>query len=143
MTVRLFAALLAMALCAIAGNAEARSKAAAYLIGQELAKACDGLGGGGRIDDEAVIERDLTGNGKADLIIDHGGIQCSGEQRSGYCGIRACSVLIYVRKGRLLKLAEEILSIGVTVGKGRRPGIELVGHSFQSTTIRWNGRKFR
>ena len=134
--------MIALAVCATLHTANARSNAAAWLVNEQLQAACDGFGGGGQISDDAVIERDLTGDGKADLIIDHSGIDCA-NGRSGFCGVRACSVLFYVRKGRLLKKVEEILSIGVTVGQGRRPPIELIGHSFQRSTIRWNGRKFR
>lgn len=35
-----------------------------------------------------VFERDLTGDGQADLIPDHGGIECNGAlMRSQYCGM--------------------------------------------------------
>jgi hypothetical protein len=56
--------------------AEALSNAAKYLIDQQIAEACEGRGG--TIAADAVIERDLTGNGRADLIISHDGTVCTG-----------------------------------------------------------------
>ena len=58
------------------GRGQVRSNAAEYLIREEIAAACDG--GAGSIDPTAVIERDLTGDGRADLIISHEGIGCAG-----------------------------------------------------------------
>lgn len=62
---------------------------------------------------------------------------------SGYCGFRACSVLFYVRRGSLLKLEMETLSIGVDVGRGKRPKIKLMSHDFRESTIRWSNGRFR
>jgi hypothetical protein len=75
-----------------AGPADALSNPARYLINQQIAEACEGRGGS--IDPAAVIERDLTGDGRADLIISHEGIQCADSGRSLYCGMQVCSVMI-------------------------------------------------
>ncbi|MCB1438898.1 MAG: hypothetical protein H6888_10630 [Nitratireductor sp.] len=125
-----------------ANPVHARSKAANWLVDQQIQEGCDGAKG--RFSGGSVIERDLTGDGKPDLIIDHSGLQCGRSgSRSGFCGIKACSVLFYERQGDLLQLRNETLSIGVSVGKGKRPKIGLVGHNGKRGTVRWNGRQFR
>lgn len=119
------------------------SKAAQWLASEQISAACGNSDG--RFDPVGVIERDLTGDGQADLILDHGAIECRSSDlgsRSGFCGIRACSVIFYVRDGGLLKMSKEILSIGVEAGPGDRPAIALTGHNFEETTVRWNGSTF-
>jgi hypothetical protein len=115
-----------------------RSKAADYLVREQIAEACDGKEG--KIDPGAVIERDLTGDGKADLIISHEGITCGNRERGGSCGAQVCSVMIYVRRGALLVLAREMLGTGVTVGDG---AIHMHAHGGKRGTVKWNGREFR
>ena len=123
----------------MAQSASAESKAARYLIREQIKAACPA---GGTFDKAGIIERDLTGDGKSDLILDHGAITCNDGNRSGFCGIRACSVLFYVREGNLLKQKLEILSIGATVTGGNPPSIKLTGHNFQESSVRWNGATF-
>jgi hypothetical protein len=125
----------------IAGPAAAYSNAAEYLIAQEVTAACDG--GAGKIAPKAVIERDLTGDGRADLVLAHDGIACAGGGRSNACGAQVCSVLIYVRRGQLLKLEEQLLRTGVTVEGGAVPWIRFFGHSGGARSIRWDGQAFR
>lgn len=117
---------------------EARSKAAEYLVQEQMGQACGGERG--RIDPGAVIERDLTGDGKADLVISHEGITCGSGGRSGFCGAQVCSVLIYVRRGSLLVLAREMLGAGVSVRGGE---IHMHAHGGRPGVVRWNGREFR
>jgi hypothetical protein len=134
--------LLALFLMLLSAQADARSKAADYLVREQIAQACEGKPG--QIEPAAVIERDLTGDGKADLIISHEGITCAGRGRSQMCGMQVCSVMIYVRDGSLLKLREgELLGGGVTVGPGEIPAIFLHGHGGRRGSLRWNGREFR
>jgi hypothetical protein len=123
-----------------ASPALALSKAARYLINEQISAACPS---GGKFAAGGVDERDLTGDGKADLILDHGGITCNDGSRSSFCGIRACSVYFYVRDGNLLKEKLDILSIGATVKGGNPPSIELIGHGFEKSTVRWDGKSFR
>lgn len=132
----MFAALFALA----TAPAEARSKAASYLIDQEIAEACDGQGG--RIDPASVIERDLTGDGRADLIISHEGISCPGSGESSFCG-QLCSVNVYVRRGQMLEREREMLGRGVSVGDGEVPPINLYGVDGRRGAVRWNGQTFR
>jgi hypothetical protein len=115
-----------------------RSKAADYLVREQVAEACDGKGG--TIDPAAVIEGDLTRDGKADLIISHEGIRCAGGGRSALCGAQLCSVMIYVRRGTLLKLEREMLGANVSVKSG---AIRLHAHGGKPAIVRWNGRSFR
>jgi len=104
----------------LSSPALARSKAADYLVREEIAGACDG--GNGTINDSAVIERDLNGDGKTDLIIAHDGIKCANGSRSNACGMVVCTVNIYIREGALLKLmVDDPLGAGVTVGNGKFP----------------------
>jgi hypothetical protein len=68
------------------------------------------------------IERDLTGDGKADLIISHEGIECANGHRSNAYGMQVCSVMIYVHRGPLLGLeVGDLLGMDVSVGGGSSP----------------------
>jgi len=139
-----WALVLAGILTLLPGPAAGYSKAASYLIGEQIALACDG--NEGKIDPAAVIEQDLTGDGKADLIISHEGITCSGGEQSGrslFCGMQVCAVNIYVRHGPVLTLKAEMLGGGVRVGGGPIPTITMHGHGGGSRSLRWNGRDFR
>lgn len=127
---------------AAASAPAARSKAAAYLIRQEIEAACDGKPG--KIDPAAAIERDLTGDGKADLIISHEGITCQGRGRSLNCGMQVCSVNVYVRDGALLKpVVDDLLAMQVKVGDGAIPSIHMLAHGGRPHVMKWNGRTFR
>jgi len=128
-----------------ASPAPARTKAADYLVAEQIAAACDG--GAGKMDPSGVIERDVTGDGRLDLILNHRGIWCDrageGIRQSGFCGAQLCSVLIYVREGQLLRLKKEVLSGGLGLGAGSRPEIHLFGHGGKPSTLRWDGNGFR
>ncbi|MBB4301584.1 hypothetical protein GGD81_000601 [Rhodobium orientis] len=139
---RLATVVLLLAPLALATPASAYSKAANYLIKQQIRVACDGRPG--RIRPEGVIERDLTGDGHKDLIINHDGIECRAEwSRSGYCGASACSVHIYVREGALLVHKTELLTGGIRIGRGSRPRISFYSLTEQRMVpMRWNGRTF-
>ena len=108
---------------------------------EQIAAACEKQGG--TIDPNSVIERDLTGDGKADLIIHHYGIECADGRRSAFCGMQACSFQIYVRRGALLALAGEFLGVETIKVDGERiPTIHTVAHGGNPTALRWNGREF-
>jgi hypothetical protein len=124
--------------------AEALSNAARYLIDEQIAEACEWKGGGGTIDPAAVIERDLTGDGRADLIISHEGIVCADGGRSDFCGMQVCSIMIYVRRGALLEVAaDDVLGMGVSVGEGEIPTIHMLGHGGRPTALKWDGQAFQ
>lgn len=126
----------------LSSPALARSKAADYLVREEIAGACDG--GNGTIDDFAVIERDLNGDGKADLIIAHEGIKCTNGSRSNACGMVVCTVNIYIREGALLQsMVDDLLGASVSVGNGKIPFIRMVDHAGKPHSLKWNGQGFR
>ena len=133
--------ILAIVTALLASPAQARSKAADYLVRDQIADACEG--GKGSINPAAVIERDLTGDGQPDLTIRHDGITCSDGGRSNACGMQVCSVTIYVRDGALLKPAvDDLLGTMVTVSDGKIPVIHWRGHGGGAHSMKWNGSKF-
>lgn len=134
--------LLAVGLILSPEHGLAASKAADYLLNQELIEACQGRGG--RIRFEGFIERDLTGDGRKDLIISHDAIECNGDfRRSPFCGAQVCTIKIYVRRGKLLKLEEEFLALISSIGAGPVPVISLYFHGGGQGQLRWNGRAFQ
>ena len=130
-----------MALAGFIDTAAAGSKAVQWLINEQIKEGCMD-NGKGQFAPGAVVERDLTGDGKDDLIISHEGLKCGNGGRSGFCGIRSCLVLIYVREGDLLTKKMEVLSIQVSVGAGSPPPINLVTDSGKEYAVRWDGRAF-
>ncbi|MBP0614087.1 hypothetical protein [Jiella mangrovi] len=137
---RNFATALVASLVAFAmPDALARSKAAQWLVKEEIAGACEN--GRGSIDPAGVIERDLNGDGRADLIISHDAIDC-GRARSNACGMQVCSVLFFIRRGDLLVKVHEMLGANVEVRSGRIPAIFLNAHGGGGGTVRWNGQSF-
>lgn len=138
-----FAVLGLMVVMASVGAAAAQSysKAAQYLMAQEIKGACPS---GGRFNASGAIERDLNGDGRKDLILSHGGLTCKGSNRiSGYCGMQVCTVKIFVRQGSLLKLKSDFLGGGVTLGPTNVPVISGYAHGGAPWAIRWDGRNFR
>jgi hypothetical protein len=92
-------------------------------VREQIAAACEDKKG--TIEAAAVIERDLTGDGKNDLIISR-------------------SVMIYVRRGALLKLAvDDLLGAKVAVGNGKVPEIRMYALGGTLHSLKWNGREFR
>ena len=142
-TISRYLATLFLALLFIAPmtQANATSKATRYLIKQEIANGCDTKRG--KFNATGIIERDLTGDGAKDLILDHGGITCSDGSRSGFCGAAMCSVIFYVRDNNgLLQQKLEVLSIGATNKGGNPANIELINHRGKTSIVRWNGSTF-
>lgn len=140
-TARIAAAMIVGGTLAIAANqpAEARSKAAAYLIDRIIAEECPA---GGTFSPTEIVERDLTGDGAADLILDLHGVRCADGGMSGGCGPAACNANVYVRTSGLLKLVTEEFSVGFEIGPGDPPSIEFKDRKFQSYRLRWNGKSF-
>ncbi|MEN3791995.1 hypothetical protein [Fulvimarina sp. MAC3] len=119
--------------------AAARSKAAQWLVGEALKEAC---GKGGTIDDSGVIERDLDGDGPADLIIAHDAVQCPAGP-SATCGNQVCAVKIYLRRGSLLEEFIATRGSAVKVGTGSPPPISMRLEGGGEVTARWDGQTFR
>jgi hypothetical protein len=132
-------AVLVASVCAAA--AQSYSKAAKYLIAQEVAAGC---ASGGRLASAGAIERDLNGDGRKDLLLSHDRLQCKGSSKiSRRCGMQVCTVKIYLRQGQLLKQKMDFLGGGVTVGPTDVPVISGYAHGGDPWAIRWNGRGFR
>ena len=93
--------------------------------------------------DAGFYARELTGNGLTDLLVDHGGITCSGGfGRSLFCGVQMCSVYFYVNDGQSLTLFHEMLGIVMTVSDTPLPLIGIAGHNSPVHQWRWNGSAF-
>ncbi len=138
----IFRALLSAAVLALlCGPAAALSDSANRPVREQISEACGA--GGGKIAPNAVIERDLTGDGQADLIISREGITCSGGGRSANCGAQLCSVLIYVRNGRALNLRRDMLGAAVTVDDAKVPAIHIAAQGGRPVTLKWNGWQFQ
>ncbi|MGX1101389.1 hypothetical protein [Amorphus sp. MBR-141] len=125
----------------VPADAEARSKAAEWLIQQQTEKACDGAPAS--IMPAAIYEGDLTGDGRDDLIIHHAGIQCGDQGLSLFCGASNCSLLIYVRRGDLLVLEDELLALDFTVKDTSGPVTINVVSGAGTDTLTWDGSGFR
>ncbi len=133
------------ALMASPQAAWAASQAAEFLAKQQVQVGCNGAPG--RF--SQIWETDINGDGKPDLILDHANIACDNGETSANCGASgACEILVYVRKGNLLKPATELRNIlGVAYSVNKLPGARLkfvVGPAASQTKIvRWNGRRFQ
>ncbi|MFB1486466.1 MULTISPECIES: hypothetical protein [unclassified Thiocapsa] len=78
----------------------------------------------------------------SDLLISHDGLACRSGGRSGFCGIRTCLVVLYVRQGGRLSLNTEVLSSGASIGAGDPPAIALTSDDGSPNPLRWNGTTF-
>lgn len=120
----------------------AQSRAAQWIVNEQIAEACGTAGG--TVAADAVFEGDLTGDGRADFIFSHDGVRCAGGGRSPHCGVQACLLLIYVRRDGLLQLETEMLSIAFDVSPGDPvPTIHATAHDGKPSALRWDGRTFR
>lgn len=130
-----------LAVSASGAQAQAQSKAVAYLVKQEIAEGCETHRG--TMATSGIIERDLDGDGVPDLILADDALKCSGPSaRSLNCGMQICSVTFYLRRGPLLQKVHEMLGAGVTVGAGRIPKVSMFAHGGSRGFVRWNGQAF-
>ena len=116
------------------------SAATKWLMGEQIAQACESTG---RFE-SGVYERDLTGDGRRDLILSHDGITCDGAfRRSGFCGAQVCSTLFYVgaADGTLVQV-DEVLSLIGAISDDAIPVIEMYSHGGTFYALRWNGSEF-
>jgi hypothetical protein len=129
-------------MCDTPHAASARSKAAEYLLREQIARACGGKTGS--IDPGSVIERDLTGDGRADLIIHHKGITCKRGGRSALCNAQGCSTNLYVRRGNLLHPVGELDAVEkIRIDDGGTSIVHLALRDGKSSILQWDGREFR
>lgn len=123
-------------------GASAWTKATQYLVNEQIATGCDGPG---TFDPATVFERDLTGDGKADLLLSHEGLTCKNTPtgRSNSCGMLACDILIYVRQGTLLvPVVTSLNGYDVTISADPVPIIRMRGFEGQPGSMRWDGSAF-
>jgi len=131
------------------------SPEAAHVMAGAIASGCAGKAGA--FTARGVVETDLTGDGRADLMIDHSALLC-GEPvaaatgaaiepekspRSTLCDSRTCTVILYVRDDTGLSPAREEMSIGSAITHGAIPGIALTRHDYSQYTLRWDGTAFK
>ena len=121
------------------------SDIAKALIGEVVKEACGGSAG--KIDDKSIILRDLTGDRRPDLVINHADIHCDREglgMQSDFCGQGgSCSIQVYVRQGDRFKAALDWLGGSIRIGRGRRPRLSLSGHQTGRARFRWKSGRFR
>ena len=120
----------------------ALSDVASELVAQEVKAACGG--GPGRYDPAFVVERDLDGDGMADLIVAHEGIECASAPRSAECGEVLCRIRVWLRRGaRFTPGFVDASGYDMTIGHGPTPEIRWVGEDGAPVSIRWGGNGFR
>lgn len=120
----------------------ALTDAASGLVAQEVEAACGT--DPGRYDPGFVVERDLDGDGTADLLVAHEGIECAAAARSALCGETACPIRIWLRRGDGFTSAlDGVSGYDMTIGAGPVPEIRWVTENGAPAAVRWDGGAFR
>ena len=119
------------------------SNAARWLVTERLSAVCED--GQGLFDPRGIIEEDLTGDGRPDLILFDDFVTCSGGRRFRplTCVDGECEFNVYVREGALLqpKLSDRTVErLDVLVGT---PPVIVYAQRDGVRAVRWNGRAFR
>ena len=134
----LFAAAILAALPAAAQD----SNAARWLVTERLSAVCET--GEGLFNAEGIIEQDLTGDGRPDLILFDDFVTCSGRRfRASTCEAGECEFNVYVREGALLqpKLSDRTVErLDVLAGE---PPLIVYAQRDGVRSVRWDGRLFR
>jgi hypothetical protein len=95
----------------------------------------------GRIEDGGAVERDLTGDGLADLVIDTSAISCDNRPTNGFCGQMSCSTDVYRRSGN--GYVSELSVLGtIALGRGEPPELTATEDLGEPYTVRWSGESF-
>lgn len=108
-------------------------------ISDAVSYACTGEGG--EFSESSIYIRDLDGDGAQDLILDHGGLNCSGGM-SVTCGVQVCTSEIYLQRDGSLQKVIEILNRITSISADAVPLIGVWGHGGTQGEIRWNGQAF-
>ena len=118
------------------------SNAARWLVTERLSSVCET--GEGMFDLQGIIERDLTGDGRDDLILFDDYVTCSGTAfRPTTCEFGECEFNVYVREGALLqpKLTDRTVArLDVLTGE---PPVIVYAQRDGVRSVRWNGSLFR
>ena len=128
-------AVLILALSAWPAIASAQQSAAARWLAEQSAQ--EHCGGPGRFGPDGLVERDFTGDGRADLLLYTGGLTCDGRQAP--CGAIYCLGSLYVREGDLLVEKHAILTQCAEVVPGDPPGVTYCNRDGSRYTVRWDG----
>ena len=126
-----------------APSAAQESNAARWLVSERLSAVCED--GQGLFDPRGIIERDLTGDGRPDLILFDDYVTCStgARYRPTTCESGACEFNVYVRECRLLqpKLSDlTVERLDVLMGT---PPVIVYAQREGVRAVRWDGRAFR
>lgn len=119
-------------------TALAQSPAIQTAMDEQISEAC--MDGSGQFETRGITVQDITGDGLDDLILDHGFLNCQGMKMT--CGMQACSVVFYIQEGGRMIKRGETLSMGVSVGAGNPPILNLTAHGGSPFALQWNGREF-
>ena len=128
-------------LCAAPAAAQ-DSNAARWLVTERLSTVCEN--GQGLFSAEGIIEEDLTGDGRPDLILFDDFVTCAGRRfRASTCESGECEFNVYVREGALLqpKLSDRTVErLDVLAGE---PPVIVYAQRDGVRSVRWDGRLFR
>lgn len=129
-----------MAVVLLQTPANAFTEATNYLISQHVEQGCGD--NNGTYNEDGIYEKDFTGDGKADLIVDDSSLTCQGDETIPQtCGASQCQKTIYVRKGTLLKKAFETYADIQIMPPARLKVYGRHGQTFK--ILKWNGRTYR
>jgi hypothetical protein len=128
-----------VSICAAPVVAQAQSSAAVrWLARQAIEQNCQGQGG--RFGPGGLIEADFTGDGRDDLVIFSGAIECGGGVIP--CGMSYCDATLFVRDGDLLKSAGSgFNTMCAELVPGDPPGLRICDRHGGTGVYRWNGRE--
>ncbi|MEM8789739.1 MAG: hypothetical protein AAGE76_15900 [Pseudomonadota bacterium] len=132
------AAALAIGLALAAAPAAALSNAAQWLIEQENANAC--IGARGRLPPEGVVELDLTGDGRPDLLLDLGTMVCPDGSAAAGCAAAGCPLRVFVRSGDLLLPERDLIAESYQIGPQPIPVLTVTVPA-GAGLWQWNGER--
>lgn len=113
--------LLACLALALPGPILAQTTAANIgIVANELGAACPA--GDGRVTG-GVVERDFTGDGVLDLLVDHGRLTCGTSGESARCSDGLCAVRLWINEGGRMVLAQELRARNIRVSSDTPPTV--------------------
>jgi hypothetical protein len=130
--------LLVVVLLAQPQVASAQDSAAARWLANEFSQTF--CGGAGTFGPDGLIEMDLTGDGRDDLLLYGGGLSCANGQSP--CAAVYCDANLYVREGELLVDKLGVNTQCAEVAPGSPPTITFCNNDTGPWTVRWDGAQF-
>jgi hypothetical protein len=135
--IRVFACLALMLAVAWPLGAQDFAERVEAAVAWEIEAGC--ARGDGRLEEAGRIELDLTGDGRADLVVDHRHLRCDGGAESGYCSNGLCAFRVYVRRGDRLQTSAIQRGSDLWIEDG---AIHWVDRRGETRSMRWTGRRF-